>query len=61
MGQTDLTLVNMTISAYRLISTIILPKMLTLWHLVHIKTLVVIYWNSSVALNAKERQLIDPS
>ena len=46
----DLMLVNMKDNIFPLISTIILPKVLTLCYPVDLDTLAVIYWNSYVAL-----------
>ena len=48
--KTDLTLANMKIDIFPLMSTIVLPKMLNLCHPVHLETLVVIYWNSYVVI-----------
>ena len=52
----DLMLVNMKNNLFPLISTIILPKVLTLCYPVHLETLAVIYWNSCVALKCQKKQ-----
>ena len=46
---------------FPLISTIILPKMLTLRSLVHIETSAGIYWNSRVAPKFQEEKTIHVS
>ena len=52
----DLMLVNMKSDLFPLISTIILPKVLTLCYPLHFETLTVIYWNSCVTLTLSKDQ-----
>ena len=51
----DLLLVNRNNCIFPPISANILPKVLILCYLLRIETLAVIYWNSYVALNVKEK------
>ena len=53
----DLMLVNMKNNIFPLISAIILPKVLTPCYPLHIETLTVIYSNSCVGLNVKEKAI----
>ena len=57
----DLMLVNMKNDIFPLISTIILHKVLILGDLVHLETLVAIYWNSCVALKYQIEKSINGS
>ena len=57
----DPMLVNMKNDILPLISVIILPKVLTLYHPVHIETLAAIYWKSFVALNFQREKSVDVS